>query len=94
MNQDPAILEEIDLYLAGKLRPEETAAFKDKLNSDQRLHDLYLKQKISNDIIIGSRLNDIKSIMDADFKSGRVQNQGGNGQWWLTGLQECPEPLK
>jgi hypothetical protein len=86
MNQQPDILEQIDLYLEGKLGAEEAKEFELRKNADKEFSDLVLRQKLSNEIIVGNRLNSLKVMMDHDFDSGKVSNKKGNFKWWITGL--------
>lgn len=83
MKSDIAKYELIDLYLEGKLEPEEMIAFKQKMQSDPVFAEEVEAQHAANEIIIGDRLHQVKEMMEGDFRNGKVRASGSNPGWWI-----------
>lgn len=86
MSKELELLERVDLYLEGKLSSEEKAALEAQMEADSSLAELVQHQKVSNELILGERLHNVKALMDQDFAAGKVKG-GTNGlKWWTGGL--------
>lgn len=79
-------MERVDLYLEGKLSFEEKSALEAQMEADSSLAELVQHQKVSNELILGERLHNVKALMDQDFAAGKVKG-GANGlRWWAGGF--------
>ncbi|GAL84759.1 hypothetical protein CHU_2054 [Sporocytophaga myxococcoides] len=88
MNIGEETLELIDRYLSDTLTKSEKESFNLRLAQDAEFKTLVENQKLANDLILGDRLYSLKSMMDEDFLSGRVnsnQNSLSKGKLLLFG---------
>lgn len=88
MNTGQETLELIDRYLSDALTESEKESFNLRLAQDSEFKTLVENQKFANELIIGDRLYTLKSMMDEDFSSGKVnsnQTSLSSGKLFLLG---------
>jgi hypothetical protein len=70
--------EQIDRYVAGKLKGEEKAIFETNMAIDTDLVEAVEKQKAIHALLVESGLNDIRQLMKDDFKK---ENKTQKAKW-------------
>lgn len=69
MNNEQLHIEEIDAYLQGKLNPEETAAFEQKLKSDSSFAEAFKNQKLLSELIKENARLELKAFLNTHAKT-------------------------
>ena len=86
MMHDENTYQLIDQYLAGELKGGDLSAFQERLNSDADFAELVENHQLVQELIKGQQLANVKSMMDVDFKEGKVQQNNAKKWWWFGGL--------
>ncbi len=87
MNRDIELLEKIDAYLLGSLNPEKGTSFEKEIAASSELASHVEIQRKANTLVLGSRLNGLKALMDKDFAEGKVTQSSPKGKWfWGLGV--------
>lgn len=74
MNNEQLYIEEIDAYLQGKLNPEETAAFEQKINSDSSFAEAFKNQKLLSELIKENARLELKAFLNTHAKTKLISS--------------------
>ena len=74
MNNEQLHIEEIDAYLKGKLKPEEEAAFEQKLNSDSNFAEAFKNQKLLSALIKENARLELKAYLNTHAKTKAISS--------------------
>jgi hypothetical protein len=73
----------MDDYLNGKLSAEEVMRFEQRLNSDPEFSELFEIHKVTNQVIVGQELINLKARMAKDLSSSASSSNFFNWKTWL-----------
>lgn len=82
MNLDSNIYEKIDIYLEGKLSGEELIDFENELNINDSLRNKVETVKLTNELLLDFKLNELKNRINQDLKNLPTENNS-NGKNYL-----------
>ena len=74
LNNEQLHIEEIDAYLQGKLNPEETAAFEQKLKSDSSFAEAFKNQKLLSELIKENARLELKAFLNTHAKTKLISS--------------------
>jgi hypothetical protein len=82
MNLVSNIYEKIDIYLEGKLSGEELMNFENELNNNDSLKNKVETLKLTNELLVDFKLNELKNRINQDLKNLSTENNS-NGKNYL-----------
>ena len=78
--------DKIDLYFSNSMSNAELADFENELTNNLELREEVSTQKELRDIVIGSSLSDVRSLMENDLNNKSIPAKKGKAIWGIIGL--------